>query len=73
MTAQAAAEVDLPSRAAVLWEARQTIRMHAERPSRDRATGCCKRCCRGPGKGCSRLRWAATIVRAHERPSGLMP
>ena len=54
------ADVAAPSREAVLWAAKRTIRMHDEEPSNDRAAGRCAQC--QDGGGCPELRWAIAVV-----------
>jgi hypothetical protein len=41
------------------WAAEQVIRMHAEPPAEDRATGRCARCT--PEAGCPLLAWALAV------------
>jgi hypothetical protein len=44
----------------VRWAAQRTVAMHAEPPTRDRATGRCAQC-RADGT-CAQLAWALTLA-----------
>lgn len=49
-----------PDVATVLWAAQQTIRMHRETASTDRATGRCKQCTKQGA--CPQLAWAVRVL-----------